>query len=284
MVQSESRKRTLPLARGDKEDITNLLIMRFQKLMRDGVLTPGALLPSERELASTFGVARSSLRQAMKVLEAMGVVVQKVGDGTYLSNDGTYVLSVPMDFLFLLDDISVRDLMELRLMLEPALAAKAAERATAEHIQTLKQSIRDMQENGISAEEIAAADLLFHGTIFRATGNALGSRLFHTIHRALFSMIASTAQVVQVDHTVQFHRPILDAIEQRNSNAAATCMTEHLEDARDLLMERQKEHDSLRLRKHLVEGSEQAVTIAKQPVTTRRRARRPVSVTRLSTR
>jgi GntR family transcriptional repressor for pyruvate dehydrogenase complex len=273
MAQTKQAKATLPLARRHKEDITNLLILRFQKLMREGVLTPGALLPSERELAATFGVARSSLRQAMKVLETMGVVTQKVGDGTYLSTDGTYVLSVPMDFLFLLDDISLEDLMELRLMLEPALAAKAAERATVDHIQVLKQSMRDMQEKGIRPEEIAAADLLFHRTIFRATGNALGSRLFHSIHSALFKMIASTAQVVQVEHTVRFHRPILEAIEQRNPKRAALRMTEHLEDARDLILRQQKEQESLRLRRHLAEGHERPVTIARDPVVTSRKSR-----------
>ena len=269
-----------PLGPGHKEDITNLLILRFQKLMREGVLVPGSLLPSERELAVTFGVARSSLRQAMKVLETMGVVTQKVGDGTYLSKDGTYVLSVPMDFLFLLDDISTQDLMELRLMLEPALAAKAAERATIEDIALLKQSMRDMQEKGISPQEVVAADLLFHRTIFRATGNALGSRLFHTIHSAMFRMIAATAQAVDVDHTVRFHRPILEAIEQRNPKAAALCMTQHLEDARDLLLRDQEEQQNVRLRQHFVEGREHRVAIAKQPVARDRKRGRIVSLTR----
>jgi GntR family transcriptional repressor for pyruvate dehydrogenase complex len=268
------------LGPGHKEDITNLLILRFQKLMREGVLTPGSLLPSERELAVTFGVARSSLRQAMKVLETMGVVTQKVGDGTYLSKDGTYVLSVPMDFLFLLDDISTQDLMELRLMLEPALAAKAAERATVEDIGLLKQSMRDMQENGIVPQEVVAADLLFHRTIFRATGNALGSRLFQTIHTAMFRMIASTAQAVDVDHTVRFHRPILQAIEQRNPTGAALCMTKHLEDARDLLLRSEKEQENVRLRRHFVEGREHRVAIAKQPVVTARKSRRVGSLSR----
>ena len=280
MTANNKAKTSLLLGPGHKEDITNLLILRFQKLMREGVLTPGSLLPSERELATTFGVARSSLRQAMKVLETMGVVTQKVGDGTYLSKDGTYVLSVPMDFLFLLDDISTQDLMELRLMLEPALAAKAAERATIEDIGVLKQSMRDMQEKGISPQEVVAADLLFHRTIFRATGNALGSRLFHTIHSALFRMIAATAQAVDVDHTVRFHRPILEAIEQRNPKAAASCMTAHLEDARDLLLRDQKQQQNVRLRQHFVEGREHRVAIAKQPVVPARKSRRVASLSR----
>lgn len=61
-----------------KEDVTHLLILRFQQLLSDGVLSPGTKLPSERELAANFGVARSSLRQALKVLEIMGVITQKV--------------------------------------------------------------------------------------------------------------------------------------------------------------------------------------------------------------
>jgi GntR family transcriptional repressor for pyruvate dehydrogenase complex len=189
-----------------------------------------------------------------------------------------------MDFLFLLDDISLQDLMELRLMLEPALAAKAAERATTEDIDLLKQSMREMQEKGISAEEIAAADLLFHRTIFRATGNALGSRLFHTIHSTLFKMISSTAQVVHVEHTVRFHRRIFEAIEQRNSKAAAECMTEHLDDARHLLLRQQKKQESLRLRRHLVEGRERPVVISKQPVAPRGKRSRAVSLAASSAR
>jgi len=266
-------------ARTQKEDITNLLLLRFQKLMRDGVLTPGSLLPSERELAVTFGVARSTLRQAMKVLETMGVVTQKVGDGTYLSKDGSYVLAMPMDFLFLLDDISPEDLLELRLMLEPALAAKAAERSTFEHITMLKDSIREMQVKGNSMQQVVAADLMFHRTIFGATGNALASRLFHSIHTAMFSSIATTAQVVHVDHTLRLHRPILDAIEQRDPKRAAAAMTDHLEDVRALIRRGQKKPDNVRLHKGLFEGRVQRASFAREPVL-RKKATRTRSIAR----
>jgi GntR family transcriptional repressor for pyruvate dehydrogenase complex len=218
----------------------------------------------------------------MKVLVTMGVVTQKVGDGTYLSKDGTYVLSVPMDFLFLLDDISPQDLMELRLMLEPALAAKAAERATFEDIALLKQSMRDMQISGVSQQQVVAADLMFHRTIFRATGNALGSRLFHSIHSAMFKIIAATSQAVQVDHTVRFHRPILEAIEQRNPQGAAACMTEHLVDARDLILHSQKQEESQKLRKHLFEGNNHRIALSKQPIGSGKRSRRPVPLAKSS--
>ncbi len=128
-----------------KEDVTQLLILRFQQLLSEGLLSPGTKLPPERELAANFGVARSSLRPALKVLEIMGVITQKVGDGSYLNKDASSVLAVPMEFLFLLDDTSLQELTEMRLMMEPALAAKAAERATAEHIALLRQSLFDLE-------------------------------------------------------------------------------------------------------------------------------------------
>jgi GntR family transcriptional repressor for pyruvate dehydrogenase complex len=62
----------------DKEDVTQLLILRFQQLLSDGLLAPGTKLLPERELAANFGVARSSLRPALKVLEIRGVITQKV--------------------------------------------------------------------------------------------------------------------------------------------------------------------------------------------------------------
>src|SRR5579862_7364754 len=91
-----------------KEDLTHLLILRFQQMLSEGVLKPGIKLPPERELAAYFKVARSSLRQALKVLEMMGVITQRIGDGSYLNQDASSVLSVPMEFLFLLDGIDRR--------------------------------------------------------------------------------------------------------------------------------------------------------------------------------
>jgi GntR family transcriptional repressor for pyruvate dehydrogenase complex len=237
----------------DKEDVTQLLILRFQQLLSDGLLSPGTKLPPERELAANFGVARSSLRPALKVLEIMGVITQKVGDGSYLNKDASSVLAVPMEFLFLLDDTSLQELTEMRLMMEPALAAKAAERANAEHIALLRQSIFDL-EHSKDRVRLVASDLLFHRAIFQASGNRLAGRLFQTIHRARLNMIMVTSQLVDLEHTLQFHQPILQAIEQRNPALASRLMTDHLTDARDLLLQTRQQETSRQLRNHLAVG------------------------------
>jgi GntR family transcriptional repressor for pyruvate dehydrogenase complex len=235
----------------NKEDLTHLLILRFQQMLSDGVLRPGTKLPPERELAAHFKVARSSLRPALKVLEIMGVIKQKVGDGSYLNRDASSVLAVPMEFLFLLDDTSVQELTELRFLMEPALAAKAAERANSDDIALLRQSITDLESSEEDRVKLVASDLLFHRAIFQASGNRLMGRLFHTIHRAMLNMMMVTSQMVELEHTVAFHKPILAAIEQRNAPLASKLMTAHLKDAANLLMQTQEQEKERLLRDHM---------------------------------
>lgn len=235
----------------NKEDVTHLLILRFQQMLSDGVLAPGTKLPPERELAAYFKVARSSLRQALKVLEIIGVITQKVGDGSYLNRDASSVLAVPMEFLFLLDDTTVEELTELRFIMEPALAAKAAERANSADLALLRQSITDLESSERDRVKLVASDLLFHRAIFEASGNRLTGRLFHTLHRAMLHMITVTSQLVDLEHTVAFHKPILGAIEQRDPELASRLMTAHLVDASNLLAQGREEERARALRAHM---------------------------------
>ena len=234
-----------------KEDVTYLLILRFQEMLREGLLKQGSRLPPERELAAHFKVARSSLRQALKVLEIMGVITQRVGDGSYLNTDTSDVLSVPMEFLFLLDDPSLQQLTELRLLIEPGLARLAAERATADDLALLRQSIRDFEASAGDPLKLVSSDLLFHRGIFQASRNGLATSVFHSIHRAMGKMILVTSRLVDLEHTLAFHKPILQAIERRDGERAAKLMAAHLTDAAALLTKEQASQRDKRLRETL---------------------------------
>lgn len=243
-----SRSRTL-----SADNVTQSLIQRFQEMIRSGVLTQGSRLPSERDLAAHFGVARSSLRQALKVLEIMGILTQRVGDGTYLAKDSSAVLAVPMEFLFLLDDTSVQELTELRLLMEPGLARLAAERGTAEDITLLRRSVHDLEVSRGDTAKLVAADLLFHRAIFTASKNRAASSVYQTIHRAMAKMILVTSQMVELEHTLSFHKPIMLAIEKRDGDKAARLMTEHLQDATALLTREQARQKQQQLYSHVAQ-------------------------------
>src|SRR5271168_5312805 len=126
---------------GTERDLTTILIGRLKELISSREVSPGEKLPPERELAERFGVSRPSLRNALKVLEIMGVVSQRVGDGTYLNRDASQVLAVPFEFLFLMDETSMQDLVDIRLIIEPPLAARAAQWADAHEIEMLNRSL-----------------------------------------------------------------------------------------------------------------------------------------------
>ena len=81
--------------------LTAKILEKIKRLISTGAVAPGGKFPPERELAKEFGVNRASLRQALKVLEIMGVLTQRVGDGTYLSDSAELTLKEPLDFLVL---------------------------------------------------------------------------------------------------------------------------------------------------------------------------------------
>lgn len=235
----------------EKSDLTDWLILRFKQLISEGTLQPGSKLPPERELSQHFGVSRTSLRPVMKVLSMMGVITQRVGDGTYLSSDASSVLSQPLEFLFLLDETSSQELVETRLLVEPALAAKAAEHATPEQLLIMRQTIAEIEAAGTDQFRIIEADLLFHRIIHQSAGNRLFSRLFQVIHRSMMNMMMLTSQLVTQEHTLAFHQAIYSAIARHNGAEAARHMRDHLIDARALLAQANQAQADERLRKRI---------------------------------
>jgi GntR family transcriptional repressor for pyruvate dehydrogenase complex len=224
------------IASKDQQDprVTARLIARIKRLIADGTVSPGSKFPPEREMAKEFGANRASLRQALKVLEMMGVLSQRVGDGTYLCESAETILNEPIDFLVLLDDLSHHELIETRLIVEPELAARAAERATAEDIATLRNAVLALERSKVIRDRLEA-DMAFHNAIFRASGNRICQLLFKGIHRTVLTSMNQLSAGVSVEQPLKFHRKIYAAIRGRDADAARNAMRDHILDARALL-------------------------------------------------
>lgn len=210
-------------------DLTHSLVAGLKDMIAGGALHPGARLPPERELAKKFGVNRASIRQALKALDVMGIVYQRVGDGTYLTQDASTTLSVPLEFLILVDGITFQELLEARMIVEPELASRAAKRATEEDIADLEKAMRDV-ENAMAMDstDVAEFDLQFHEVIWRASGNRVCERMFASIHRAMFHGVTITTMLRDDNSPVFSHRKIVEAIRNRDENAARVEMRNHL--------------------------------------------------------
>jgi GntR family transcriptional repressor for pyruvate dehydrogenase complex len=218
-----------------KEDLTARLLATFKQLISEGSLAPGARLPAERELASSLNVSRGSLRQVLKMLEVMGVVSQRVGDGTYLNAAAPSILAEPLEFLILLDGIGFEELMDARLIVEPELAARAAARATPENLAALREPLVRMQESRDDHAQLVEEDLRFHRMIFQMADNRVCSIMFSMIHQSLHKLMDITSQMVDLNHTLKLHNRIYAAIRKGNPAEARARMSAHLTDAKGLL-------------------------------------------------
>lgn len=223
-------------APAERQDLTTKLLTSFKDLLQNGSIVPGAKLPSERELAQKFRVSRSSLRQAFKMLDIMGVLSQRVGDGTYLNPNASAILTEPMEFMVLMDGISHHELYEARLVVEPEMAARAAERATGADVAALRNELKAMEMHPEDMYRLIELDVNFHAAIFRASGNRVFQLMFGAIQRLLLTGIARTSPLVDFTHTLKFHRAIFSAIDRRQPEEARRAMTEHLLDARSVLL------------------------------------------------
>lgn len=214
--------------------ITAKLIERIKRLISTGVIVPGAKFLPERELAKVFGVNRATLRQALKVLEIMGVLTQRVGDGTYLSASAESILNEPLDFLILLDDLSHHELLETRMIVEPELAARAAQRASTEDLIELRKAITAMETCRTNQERLDA-DLAFHERIFRASGNRICHLLFKVIHRSVLTSMSRLSARVALDNPLKSHKQIYAAIQRHDADEARRRMLDHIVETKSLL-------------------------------------------------
>lgn len=216
--------------------VTAQLAARFKQLISEGKLLPGTKLPPERELAKKFSVNRTTLRHVLKTMEMMGVVSRRVGDGTYLNTGASILLDEPLDFLIIMEHSSLHELFEMRLLVEPELASRAAHNATAQDLDRMRQSIAVMS-GSLARQTRLWADLDFHEAVFHASGIGVSYLIFRVIHRAILRTLAHNFPgPIHLTRPIAQHKAILAAIADRNPEEARRQMTTHLRDARAQLV------------------------------------------------
>ncbi len=196
-----------------------------------GVYPPGSKIPNESEILHRFGISRTVLREVLKTLTAKGLIVSKTRVGTTVLEASHWnffdadVLSWKVGQSF--DAGFRRDLSEVRLALEPAAAAVAAERRSDEDIAELRRCIAEMRAATTSAREFAEADLDFHRAVGHASGNVLMQSMSAVVETALvasFTLSSPIREDREHEAAVRGHERIVDAIEARDGAAAAEGM------------------------------------------------------------
>lgn len=196
-----------------------------------GIHPAGSNMPPEPDLIERFQVSRTVMREVMKTLAAKGFVVSKTRIGTRV-RDPVHWNFWDADVLAWrvrigLDDDFMRSLTEVRRALEPAAAALAAERRTSADVARLRTVISQMARPGHTRQTFAESDLDFHLAVGAASGNPLMRSMASVIEAALVASFSHSSPVDDPsDHevTVNAHAAIVDAIEARETQAAAEAM------------------------------------------------------------
>jgi DNA-binding FadR family transcriptional regulator len=209
------------------EQIANRLVA----LISERALRPGDRLPPERELAASMGVSRASLREALRALSLIGVTEMRQGAGNYVASLDPATLMRPLGLVLALSDAGFDELFEARKLVEPKLAALAAERATDEEIARLAECA-EASAHGIGDDDaFMRADLELHGIIAAAARNAILARVVGSLAGlGVASRMATTHLEGMQERVVHDHRRIAEAIAARDPEAARAAMLTHLED------------------------------------------------------
>lgn len=224
-----------------KTRIYEEVVSQIHELMREGKFKARDQLPSERELAETFKVSRTSVREALRALEAQGLIVSRTGAGNFVAELPIESLVAPLATLLIEEKDALADIFEMRKLIEPHIASLAAERATKRDIERMKK-ILDKQRDAVSRGETGVeADAELHFAIGRATQNQALEKLVSGLMDILsHSREESLQTTARRKASIESHRKILTAIEDHDQKKAREAMLFHIENVEENVLSSKK--------------------------------------------
>ncbi len=212
---------------------------QIERLIVEGGLKSGDKLPPERELAEMFQVSRSSLRDAIRTLELTGLLEPRQGEGTVVCDLSADLLVNPLANMLTRKRELVAELLDVRKMLEPPLAARAAAHASPEEIAYLEDILRRQKERVRRGELAIEEDSEFHYTIAIAAKNSVVQKVLDVLMDLLRTSRERSLQVEgRRQRSLEGHRRILKAIRQRDSTAAERAMRRHLKEIEEIVLKK----------------------------------------------
>jgi GntR family transcriptional regulator, transcriptional repressor for pyruvate dehydrogenase complex len=219
------------------EEVAEVLI----DMIKSGQLKSGDKLDSVQQLAENFQVGRSAVREALSALRAMGLVEMHQGEGTYVREFDSSMLSLPIYIAALMKKDDVKQLLEVRRILEVGAVEAAASRRTDEQLKEIKTALDQM--HSASDEELGEeADFRFHMAIAKASQNELLTGLMNNVSEMMVTTMRETRRLwlyskkSTLDRLYQEHQNIYEAIEAKDGQKAQQLMLHHLHSVEEVLM------------------------------------------------
>jgi GntR family transcriptional repressor for pyruvate dehydrogenase complex len=212
----------------ERRKVYELVAERLAEDIGAGRLKPGDALPTERQLAESLAVGRSSVREALRILESRGLI-SSAGNGAFVVAEPGNPLNASLALLVEMLDGDLRELFEVRKILEVEMAGLAAERRSEEDIERMGRAIEAMEEGIGSADQYIAGDLEFHQAVVEATGNRIARSMMHAIRDVMRLALQSIYRIPgSPERSMRQHREILEAVVAGRADEARARVREHL--------------------------------------------------------
>lgn len=197
------------------------IVDQLRQSIRAGELTPGDRLPAERDLCERYGVSRVTIREALRSLEASGLVNIRLGShgGAFVTSPTAESVAVTLRDYFALSAIAPQEIHELRGLLELAIVPLACERASDSDIEQLAGAYRELEDAWHEGQDTPHSVRAFHAQLARAAGNTAAEVILSPLYGSATHAAPETRQ-----GGVEDHRQLLEALRERDSDRATTIM------------------------------------------------------------
>jgi GntR family transcriptional repressor for pyruvate dehydrogenase complex len=220
-----------------KTKIHEEVFNQIHQLIQEGRLRARDQLPSERELAETFKVSRTSVREALRALETQGLIVSRTGMGNFVADLPVESLIGPLARLLIDEKNALADVFEMRKLIEPHIAALAAERASRNDIAQLKRIVAKQAKAVSRGETGVEADTELHLSISRTTRNQALQKLVSGLMELLSRSREESLQTdKRRESSIDAHRKIVAAIEKHDRSKARSEMLRHIEQVEESVL------------------------------------------------
>lgn len=211
------------------------IVQQIEESIVKGDLKPGDQLPAERDLAQRFGVSRTAVREAVKALREKGLVEAYSGRGTFITDGTTQAVRQSLDLMVKIGQSEgSSQLAEVRAILEPEIAALAAQRIQESELATMREAVAVMDRSNQDPQAYIEADLDFHLALAEGADNPMILSLLDPIVGLLREQRLRIFQVPGGPQRGQVHhKRILEAVERHDPEAAREAMRLHLSQVRD---------------------------------------------------
>ena len=206
-----------------QSNLSEMVLYRIQRLILNREFKPGTILPSEKELADRFGVGKSSVREAMKMLQILGVVESRQGVGTYVCQTMNSNIMLPMLMQLIMQQSAPDALLEFREMYESAYTSLAMSKATEEDVRKLERNLCVFQFKHANHSLTVDDDVAFHRIILESTKNVFVIMIGNTVFEFLRPLIDYSVTHF-ADETLNNHRCIYAAFRDRDTAAMGNAM------------------------------------------------------------